>query len=58
MTNRPVAPSGVPCWVDLWTSDVVLGGAVLTEAAGHGLGRVALVADPVGTRFWLFGPKG
>jgi uncharacterized protein len=22
MTNRPVAPTGAPCWVDLWTSDV------------------------------------
>ena len=22
MTNRPVAPPGAPCWVDLWTSDM------------------------------------
>jgi hypothetical protein len=22
MTNRPVAPPGAPCWVDLWTSDI------------------------------------
>jgi len=22
MTNRPAAPLGAPCWVDLWTSDV------------------------------------
>ena len=22
MTNRPVAPRGAPCWVDLWTSDI------------------------------------
>jgi predicted enzyme related to lactoylglutathione lyase len=22
MTNRPVAPTEAPCWVDLWTSDV------------------------------------
>jgi predicted enzyme related to lactoylglutathione lyase len=22
MTNRPVAPQGAPCWVDLWTSDI------------------------------------
>lgn len=21
MTNRPAAPTGAPCWVDLWTSD-------------------------------------
>lgn len=22
MTNRPAAPLGAPCWVDLWTSDI------------------------------------
>jgi uncharacterized protein len=22
MTNRPAAPRGAPCWIDLWTSDI------------------------------------
>ena len=62
-----LAPGESPHRSVIWRSDDVdasvakvsaLGGAVLTEAAEHGLGRVALVADPSGTRFWLFRPKG
>lgn len=75
-TNRPVAgigdeveslaPGEVPSWSVFWQSDDVdasvvkvsaLGGAVLTEPADQGLGRVARVADPFGARFWLFRPK-
>jgi len=76
-SNRPIAgigdeveslaPGEAPHWSVFWQSDDVdasvakvsaLGGAVLTEAADHGLGRVARVADPAGARFWLFRPKG
>ena len=62
-----LAPGESPHWSVFWQSDDVdasvakvsaLGGAVLTEAADHGLGRVARVADPSGARFWLFRPKG
>ena len=62
-----LAPGEAPSWSVFWQSDDVdssvakvsaLGGAVLTEAADHGLGRVARVADPSGARFWLFRPKG
>ena len=62
-----LAPGGPPHWSVSWPSDDVdasvakvsaLGGAVLTEAADHGLGRAALVADPSGAGFWLFRPKG
>jgi uncharacterized protein len=58
---------GEPSWSVFWRSDDVdasvakvsaLGGAVLTKAADHGLGRVARVADPSGARFWLFRPTG
>lgn len=75
--NRPIAgigdeveslvPGESPHWSVFWQSDDVddsvakvraLGGAVLTEAADHGLGRVARVADPCGAPFWLFRPKG
>ncbi len=62
-----LAPGQSASWSVFWQSDDVdasvakvsaLGGAVLTEAADHGLGRVARVADPSGARFWLFRPKG
>ena len=62
-----LAPGESPHWSVFWQSDDVdasvakvsaLGGAVLAEAADHGLGRVARVADPSGARFWLFRPKG
>jgi predicted enzyme related to lactoylglutathione lyase len=62
-----LAPGESPHWSVFWQSDDVdasvakvsaLGGAVLAEAADHGLGRVAQVADPSGARFWLFRPKG
>ena len=62
-----LAPGEAPSWSVFWQSDDVdasvakvsaLGGAVLTAAADHGLGRVARVADPSGARFWLFRPKG
>jgi predicted enzyme related to lactoylglutathione lyase len=59
-------PAGeTPSWSVFWQSDDVdasvakvsaLGGAVVTEAADQGLGRVARVADPSGARFWLFRP--
>jgi hypothetical protein len=61
-----LAPGEVPSWSVFWQSDDVdasvakvsaLGGAVLTEPADQGLGRVARVADPFGARFWLFRPK-
>jgi predicted enzyme related to lactoylglutathione lyase len=60
-------PGQAPSWSVFWQSDDVdasvakvsaLGGAVLTEAADHGLGRVARVADPSGARFSLFRPRG
>jgi uncharacterized protein len=76
-TNRPIAgigdeveslpPGQAPSWSVFWQSDNVdasvatvhaLGGAVLTQAADRGLGRVARVADPCGARFSLFQPKG
>ena len=62
-----LAPGESPHWSVFWQSDDVdasvekvsaLGGAVLAEAADHGLGRVARVADPSGARFWLFRPTG
>ena len=62
-----LAPGRPPHWSVSWPSDDVdasvaklaaLGRAVLTEAADHGLGRTALVADPSGAGFWLFRPKG
>ena len=62
-----LAPGRPPHWSVSWPSDDVdasvaklsaLGRAVLTEAADHGLGRAALVADPSGAGFWLFRPKG
>ncbi len=61
-----LAPGEPPHWSVFWQSDDVdasvakvraHGGAVLTEAADHGLGRVALVADRSGAPFWLFRPK-
>jgi uncharacterized protein len=61
------APGESPHRSVIWRSDDVdasvpkvsaLGGGVLTKAADHGLRRVALVADPSGTRFWRFRPKG
>jgi len=64
---RRAQRAGAPSWSVFWQSDDVdasvakvsaLGGAVLTQAADHGLGRVARVADPSGARFWLFRPKG
>lgn len=62
-----LAPGETPQWSVFWQSDDVdaaaakvsaLGGAVLTEVAVGGLGRVARVADPTGAPFFLFRPKG
>ena len=67
MTNRPVAPSGAPCWVDLWTSDVE-GSRTLPLAAAHGatvqlpamaiddLGVQAVIADPAGAGTGICSP--
>jgi predicted enzyme related to lactoylglutathione lyase len=61
-----LAPGETPYWSVFWQCDDVdasvaavraLGGTVLTEAADHGLGRVARAADPSGARFRLFRPR-
>jgi predicted enzyme related to lactoylglutathione lyase len=39
MTNRPVAPTGAPCWVDLWTSDVEVSRHFYSELFGWQAGE-------------------
>lgn len=67
MTNRPAAPPGAPCWVDLRTPDIE---RTLQLAVAHGatvhlpampvgdLGSQAVIADPEGTVTGLWQPHG
>lgn len=54
MTNRPTAPTGAPCWVDLWTSDVEGCRVFYTELFGWQAGE----ASPEHGGYFMFSRAG